>query len=329
MTMPRTPGTMPAVRRVAASVVACLPVGALGVVGSLLWPVLGPVMATHWSGDASTPDGFSATAATFWTFVSITFVLTILTVALIVAGRRFRPARLWALITSLTGGLLAMAWIASAWASVDAPSPDQASLGGKLLVLFVAVGVGAGVYFLTPPGPDRALPAESVPDALELAPGERVAWSARISSPLFVVIAAVLVLLAAGTALVGVITNTGGVIVGVAVFTVAALTVLALTPVRLTVDYRGVRLTSVILRIPLIRVALDRIQNVTTDTIEPVQWGGWGYRISGSGRAYVTRRGPGIIIHRRNASPIAITVPHPDQAAATANALTQAVHLPR
>lgn len=327
--MARTRNTLPVLRRVAASAVSCLPVAALLLTGVLFRPVLGPEMATHWSGDASTPDGFSATWVSFWTFAGITLALTTATVSLIVVSARFRPARLWAVIASLTGGLLATAWIAAAWASADAPSLTQASLGGRLIILAAAVAAAAVVYVLTPPGPDRAGEGAAVPEVLELAPGERVAWSTRISSPLFTIIAAALVILAALCAIAAATSNTGGVLVGVAVFAIAALSVLALTPVRLSVDYRGIRLTSVILRIPLIRVGLSSIESVTTDTIDPLQWGGWGYRLSGNGRAYITRSGPGIIIHRRNASPIAITVPNPDQAAAIANALTQHPHLSR
>ncbi|WP_286344156.1 hypothetical protein [Frondihabitans sucicola] len=56
-------------------------------------------------------------------------------------------------------------------------------------------------------------------------------------------------------------------------------------------------------------------------TIEPSRWGGWGFRISGSGIAYVARRGPGIVISRRSGRSIAITVDNPEQRAALANAL--------
>ncbi|MEA9984287.1 hypothetical protein QN358_03285 [Subtercola sp. RTI3] len=279
-------------------------------------------MAIHWSGDASAPDGLSATWELFWAFAGITLALTLGTIALIMAGPHFRSGRLSAMITSLTGGILATAWIASAWATVDAPAPAEASLGARPIILAAAAVVAALVFLLTPPGASRAIEGESETDALELAPGERVAWSTRISSPLFTIIAVALVALASLCAIVGATSNTGGMLVGVVTFGIAALSTLALTPVQLTVDHRGIRLTSVILRIPLVRVGLASIENVTTDTIEPGQWGGWGYRISGSGRAYITRRGPGIIIYRHNASPIAITVPDPQQAAATANALT-------
>lgn len=107
------------------------------------------------------------------------------------------------------------------------------------------------------------------------------------------------------------------------VLLLATFTGLLLEPVRLTVDRRGVRLTSALLRIPLIRVRIDDIAEAVTDVIEPVRWGGWGYRISGAGIAYVARRGPGIVVKRHNGSAVAITIDRPEEPAAVAKTLSQ------
>ncbi|WP_368499997.1 hypothetical protein [Herbiconiux sp. A18JL235] len=283
-------------------------------------------MATHWSGDGSTPDGFSATWVSFWIFAGITFALTLGALVLVIAGSRFPPARVWAGITTLIAGFTAAAWVAAAWATADAPSLAQASLGGRLAVLLVAITVAAIVFLLTPAADPGVVDPAPRPEALALDPGERAAWSARISSPMFLAIAAGLVLLAIVSAIAAVSSHTGSAFIGVAVFLAAALSILVLTPVRLTVDHRGIRLTSITFRIPLIRLDLSSIESVSAHTIDPLEWGGWGYRVSGRGRAYVSRRGPGIVIRRHDASPIAITVNHPEQAAATANALTHDTH---
>ncbi|HEU0257314.1 MAG TPA: hypothetical protein VFQ96_05685, partial [Microbacteriaceae bacterium] len=104
----------------------------------------------------------------------------------------------------------------------------------------------------------------------------------------------------------------------------ASLLALAMAPVRLTVDSRGIRLVSVVLRVPLLRLHLANMESVTADTIDPMRWGGWGYRVSGAGIAYVARRGPGIVIERRRGAAVAITLDHPEEAAALANGLIAA-----
>ncbi len=65
--------------------------------------------------------------------------------------------------------------------------------------------------------------------------------------------------------------------VSASVFLLATLSALLLQPVRLTDDRPGLRLSSALSRIPLIRAGLDEIDEVLADTIEPTRLGGWGY----------------------------------------------------
>ncbi len=72
---------------------------------------------------------------------------------------------------------------------------------------------------------------------------------------------------------------------------------------------------------PAFRTQLERIEAVEARQISPMQWGGWGFRIGPRGTALVVRRGPGLVIARRGASDLAITVDDADQAAELLNAL--------
>jgi hypothetical protein len=309
------------VRKALAILLACLPLAALGIVSLTLRAQLGSELATHWSGDATVPDGFSSTWGSFWTFAGITAGLTVAAVAATLVCSRFRPGRIWATLATVTSGFTAIAWIVSAWATADAPTPAEANLGARLVVMLSALGLGALTYFVAPVGPALGIDPDVTPRSMALQPGERVAWSTTISSPMFAWIGIALAVGSAAIAVGAVSSGDDELFIGTAALAVSAISVLALTPVRLAVDHRGVRLTSLVFGFPLIRAGLSTIESVTTDAIEPLQWGGWGYRVSGQGRAYIARRGPGIIIHRRNGSAIAITVPNPSVPAETANAL--------
>ena len=53
---------------------------------------------------------------------------------------------------------------------------------------------------------------------------------------------------------------------------------------------------------PRIRVPLGEIAGATAEEIEPLRWGGWGYRRTPKGRAAVVRRGPGLVLTLRTVS---------------------------
>ncbi len=308
-----------AVRRFLAGVCAVLPLLALVVVAAAMGPRLGPRLASHWSG-AAAPDGFAATWGSFWTFAAITAVLTAVAIVCVALTHRRAWSRTWAAIAGVLSGTTATAWIVTAWATAAAAEPSEARLGGRMAILVLAVAGGAAVFLLLPPRPAPIGAAATAP-RLPLAQEDRVSWTGVMSSGVLVAAGAVggcvfLIALAAAIAMPSTAT-----VIGAVVLLAATASVLLLAPVRLTVDQRGIRLASVLLRVPLIRVALDRIDTVVVDTIEPGQWGGWGYRVSGAGLAYVARRGPGIVVTRRGGNAVAITIDHPEQPAAVANAL--------
>ncbi|WP_181312042.1 DUF1648 domain-containing protein [Nocardioides campestrisoli] len=157
--------------------------------------------------------------------------------------------------------------------------------------------------------PAPATPASS----LTISEQERVVWVGRASSRVLLLIAGALVL--AGTALASWVQREALVLVGVGVL-------LGLMH-RLTVRVDREAVTVRWGPVPLIRHRrpLTSIVAARAEHVEPMRWGGWGYRISARGRAAVVRRGPGLVLTLDTGSEFAVTVDRPEEAAELVNAL--------
>ena len=307
-------------RRWLAVAVSLLPALGLAAAALLFAPRLGDTMATHWP--ASGPaDSVGATWPTFTGFAIAVAVATIVGVWMLLRRGEGRAARQGGLVAVLLSSILAVAWIVPAWATVDASAPESAELGARMFALLVAPVIAVAVFLLVPvnavPESDRRSIA-----AASLRDDERLAWVGTTGSVPFAIIGGVigagsLVLLAV------LIMNDepAGSLVGAILALVAVIAVLPLVRVRLTVDQRGVRLTSVFLGIPLMRIPLSDIEEISVETIDPLLWGGWGFRISAGRRAYITGRAPGIVVTRRGRSGAAVTIPRAEEAAAVGQAL--------
>jgi hypothetical protein len=276
-------------------------------------------MASHWSSPGPA-DGFSPTWPSFWTFAPITAALAIVAVILAVLSARQEVPRVFTALMASLAGFTALAWVVPAWASADAVTPAEARLGARMLLILLAVASGTAVYLLLPPTVPTVSDGAERP-TLSLAPGERVSWTGLTGSRVLEAVTALVGVLFLAAVVVAVVLHESAAWTPVVIFGLATLSALALAPARLTVDRRGIRLVSALLRIPLIRVKLENIDSVAATTIEPMQWGGWGFRVSGAGLAYVARRGPGLVIGRRGGGAVAITIDGPEQPAAVANAL--------
>ncbi|GAB3578071.1 DUF1648 domain-containing protein [Leifsonia lichenia] len=310
-------------RRTIALLLSLIPLAWLIVTAVTVGPRLGPRMGSHWSG-AATPDGFADTWLSFWMFCAIVAGLTIGAVALVVASRTSAPARLSAGIVVALAGVSALAWTASAEATAAAPTPEEAVLGARLLLLIPVAALGALVSIVLPPA--DAEPLDDDGEAQErpappLRDGDRLVWSGTTGSVWFGVPALALVAGGVSCLIASLATGTPGLIAPAVILLLVGCTLLLLARVRLSVDARGIRLVSTVFLIPLIRVRLDDIERVTAEEISPLRWGGWGYRISARGIAYVTRRSEGVVIARRRGVDIAITIDDADQASAAAELL--------
>ena len=66
---------------------------------------------------------------------------------------------------------------------------------------------------------------------------------------------------------------------------------------------------------------LVRIAGVEVAEIDPLEWGGWGYRVTPGRSALVLRRGPGLVIHQSDGRRFAVTLDDPRTPAALLTAL--------
>jgi Protein of unknown function (DUF1648) len=285
------------------------------------WSDLPPRLATHWDllGRA---DG---SQSRFTAFLSSAVPAALLVLAWLgsVLWRATRDARdardgrdaFWLAGLGFLAGLLAGLSATTAWANRGVASWPQADLGVwwlAALVLAVACArLGAAIERrLRPGGTSDAAP----PEGIELAPDELVAWSGTAVASNRVRLALVVVPPAIGLWL----------HVDLVVPLALGVLLAALGSVRVTVGAHGLRVRPGVLRWPAVHLPLARIVRADPIDLRPLRWGGWGYR--GSLRflrraAWVVRRGPGLRVELTNGDVFAVTVDHPDQAAAVLNGL--------
>ncbi|WP_420370423.1 DUF1648 domain-containing protein [Curtobacterium sp. L1-20] len=305
--------------RVAVVTPGALVVVALAVAALSIGPGLPTRVATHFGADG-TADGWGSP----WPFFWVATAFAVLAAGLAVGALRARDRRTWAtvlLVTNLLGGTLGTAWIAVAVVNTTTADPVF-PMWWALVVLPVSVLVAAPsvVALVRAAGP---VPARDVPP-LDVGPDAHVAWRARIGSPWLALVGVASLAGGVWAAWTTASVSPGTAVVTGALLVVAGLAVLVLARVEVTVDRRGLRLTSTLTRIPVMRVPLARIESCGWEQVSPGQWGGWGYRISGRGVAYVVRSGPGLVARLRGGGTRMVTVPDAERGAAALGALLAA-----
>jgi hypothetical protein len=85
---------------------------------------------------------------------------------------------------------------------------------------------------------------------------------------------------------------------------------------RISVDWRGLKIVTWILGIPLKTIRLTEIESVQTDALEPMQWGGWGYRFMPGRSAIILRTGPGVVVTLTSGKQFALSLNSPETPAA-------------
>lgn len=270
-------------------------------------------LPTHWG----LHGGVNNTAS-----VAGFFAATLVISAVLALGA---AAAIWLAHSPLAGRTLAAllafgAWITAAITLVTMVASHGASRAQDVAmpwyaiaaVIAVSTVLAAGMWWLLP---GRWEPAEVTPAAsrLTFAPGERVVWIGHQHSTLARVGSGVL-------ALAGAILLWLQPVVSIPLFVVAV--ALAMTSeLAVRIDERGVHTLWGPFGWPRPRIALGEIASAHAEQIEPMAWGGWGYRVSGRGVAAIIRRGPGLVIERTHRPTYAVTVPGADRGADVLNAL--------
>ncbi|MBA8991603.1 putative membrane protein [Curtobacterium pusillum] len=311
----RTMGTGARLAVVVPSVVLAI---AVGLVAATVGPTLPARVATHFDADG-TPNGWGSPWTTFWIAAAVVVVAVVLAVSALRLRDR-RTAATLVLVVNALAAPLAVVWIAVALTNTtgDPTMPWW----------WLAVVLGAMLAVTVPPVTALVRSAGPVPaydvEPLAVGPDARVAWRARIGSGWFAALGVVSVLVGVWATWVTAQASTGTAVLTGALLVLAGLAVMALARVECTVDRRGLRLTSTWTRIPIMRVPLDRIESCGWEQVSPGQWGGWGYRISGRGVAYVVRSGPGLVARLRGGGARMVTVADAERGAAALGALLAA-----
>jgi hypothetical protein len=304
----------PAWRRAAGAVLPWLPVLVLLGTARAWWARLPDRVATHWTGFGR-PDGFGSATVLLTTTLAVAVAGALLAT---IAAYRAKPdtAAAWLVPAGsvLAGGATGL-WLTTATATLAGGTAGEARLGWRFVWLLAGLSWGTVVHVVA--GRDPAGPAAGTPPAgpgLTLAPGERAGYTTTLHSRLIIGVTAGATVVIAVAAL----TATPALWPLLAVPIVAGL---ALGEVRVTVDRRGLRLVAGLIGLPLKRIPLAAIVSASAAQIDPMAWGGWGYRVKPGRSALVLRAGPGLVLHLADGRRFAVTLDDPETPAALLTAL--------
>lgn len=305
-------------RLLAGTVAVWLPAALLVVLRQRWHDQLPARIATHWSG-TGLPDGYSGAWSSWLVCLVLSIVAGLVAIGAALAHDRSPGfARAVIVACATLAGIAAFSWLISAAATLAAGSAASAELGWRIALIAIPFALGLGVWALLGRTPLRPRVHPSHQPQMQLAPGEQAAWSQSLHSSMFLGLAIAL-LIAGGVQLAFGLLPSGTLIA------VAAVVVAAFASIRCTADVRGLRVC-LLGRVPIKRIRLDRMASVSAETIDPLQWGGWGYRVMPGRSALVLRSGPGLVVQTTDGHTFAVTLPDPKTPAALLNALRARVH---
>ncbi|WP_036516908.1 DUF1648 domain-containing protein [Nocardioides sp. J54] len=298
--------------QLAAAVVALLAPALVAGVALLLGGDVPDPVPTHWnlSGEV---DGTASFATLTAVVATVTGLATAAALVLVAGVRRGVDRAAGAAALTWLAWLSAVLYAATLGAAEGAATATEVDLpvGIVLLAMVVPVAAAALVHKQLPRHVATAVAAPT--SSMELADGERAVWVGSASSrPMLVAgvvlaVAALPLWFAAWPAAI--------------VATVAAVAMSWLHAVSVRVDDAAVSVSWGPLLWPRVGVALERVASATAEDVDPLRWGGWGYRRTLGGRAAVVRRGPGLVLALTDGQRFAVTVDAPEPAADLVNAV--------
>ncbi|SJM66093.1 hypothetical protein [Gulosibacter sp. 10] len=305
-------------RKTFAILLLWLPAAVIPVTWALWRSRLPRELPSHWS--ASGPADSATDGATLFAWLlGVALAAAAVGTALLLAPLKGKWTQ--RAIGGLAGSTVALVlglWLMSTATALDVADPYTVELGPWIIPSMVAPLYGLLPVALLPKGdsPPVGVAEPERVEPLRLREGESVAWSRTISSWLFVAVA-VLTLAIGVPSYLPAILDGGLRTVGWTIIPYLAglLLVLLFCAYRVTVDWRGFRVTSMLLGIPLKRVAAEQLVEVEVATLEPMDWGGWGFRIMPGRSAIILRKGPGLVLTQADGRQFAITLKRPEQPA--------------
>lgn len=232
------------------------------------------------------------------------------------AGRR--KTFLW---SGFAAGLACGSWLMVAGSIITSGTSTEPHVGAWPLLLMALMGYGLIPFLIA----HRRVNAEAEQHPVEvvLAPTETGAWITTVTVPLFAMVSLAML---AGAVTILIYTAredvAGADILSAVVLLVLAVPMLAFARLRISVDWRGLKVVTWILGIPLKTIPLSAIESVRTDALEAVQWGGWGYRFMPGRSAIILRTGPGVVVNLTNGKQFALSLNSPETPAALLTTLS-------
>ncbi|TFD83514.1 hypothetical protein E3T61_20985 [Cryobacterium lactosi] len=296
------------------------------VAASTLWAPL-VVVATTWAAwrdllPTNLPRqwGSDGVSSTWPTWVAIALVALICLGSAVTATVALRPGAarsrrttfLWA---GFAAGLACGAWLLVAGSTFSAGANAEPEVGAWPLLLMLLMGYGLIPFLIAHRWVDDAPKPPAV--VVTFVPAETGAWITTVTVPLFALTSLALLVTAAVLFFLAVRDGTAGEdLWGAAVLAVLSVPMLAFARLRISADWRGLKVVTGILGISLKTIPLIAIESVRTETLEPMHWGGWGYRFMPGRSAIILRAGPGIIVNLTNGKQFALSLKAPEIPAA-------------
>lgn len=303
-------------RKPLVTILLVVPALVVAVTWMLLFEQLPETLATHWSG-TMLPDGFSATTPTFITCLAISvFGAIIGLVGLRVSKTGWRAGMLFA--GGLAGWTSAAGVCVSAFTTVLAGDPEQAVLGGWLVLLIIGSLMGITPYWLSGLNGELMRHSEYT-RAVRLAkahghplpeplPVPETPFSKSVNAPAWVWIIALLTPVVVVLTMIPLREETSGFVISLVLLLAIIPLLLGMCRLKVQVDDRGLIVSSALLGFPMRKISLEDIESAETEPISPSQWGGWGWRFFPGGSALVFGAMDGLTVHTTGGKRFAVTM---------------------
>ncbi|MGF7122037.1 DUF1648 domain-containing protein [Rhodococcus sp. BE178] len=276
-------------------------------------------IATHWSGDGGTPDGFMSPTSSAWMVALILLLVGGGCCAIAaLAQAQLIMRRMMLLVGLVVVGLILAVEVAMIVGQLDATSVVDTPLPTTAIGVGAALGAVVGLLGASLLRDHRVRtvatepPATVLPrGAVELPITDQVGMSAGGLAGVALVVA---------TPAIGV-SYLAGAWWPLALFLPAVLLLVTLLQFRVVVDADSIRVQN--LGMSAIEYGTDEVLGAEVDEVRPFQdFGGWGLKTKGRGNyGVVTRTGPAVVVTFACGHRLTVTTPKAEEIAGALNTL--------
>lgn len=271
----------------------------------LVWSRLPDPIAIHWGLDGR-PDGSAPLIVDVVLMGVLTALMTFLPLVAVLRGDR-RTARTMLALSFSLGSLFVLLRLRTIGLNLDVEEWTEAgslSLFDIALLLVLVAPAALLGWSLGGRHPDLPRTQHAVlPQALP--PGGHLVWVGNQTWSVARGLGPALV--ATGGAVTAIRVAAETLVIGGTLVLVGGL-IWWFTSITVAVGPSGLKVRFGPVGWPAIRVSLDEIERVEVEDVEPLSYGGWGYRVMPGVRAVVIRRGVGMRIVRRSRPDLVVTV---------------------